>query len=795
MQVSHAQDHVTHAFLGAKESRAVGISDDPAFFQILSSTLYQNQKLAVIRETLCNAWDAHIEAGKTDVPIEITLDDDALVIRDRGFGIPDDLMQPIYGVYGASTKKRNKNVTGGFGLGCKAPWSYTEHFEVTSFNGGTKTIYNMSRSSAEVGGRPDITPIASFPTTETGLQVTIQLVNSNDRIHFERLINTVVRNGEILATLNGDSLMMFPFSKSQLGYIIVPKNLLDNNRVNVRYGNVIYPVTEYPAEICKLLNRMGDGYHNSSAAIVVQAPADSLSITPSRETLSMTDQTKETLQGLFDAVIANTMDEVSRLERELTKEHIAALVNTPNDLFDLSEALLKNRLPKSKSIITNTREIALRILENHFRYYHEPKNEEMIQRAKLLEKSGIVDRSLVRGYRYAVHKGKSQDRYKSPELTWWLFSQMVQPMKDALLARNLPTNRLKLSIHTPTVDARFHDLDQPFYMEVQHAFPLLRKFVVLAHTKADIEDRLYDFPQIKETHGTKGVFVYMVPRTYTRLTALREAFTAAGMTLLDLTVAQPWEDPDVVEPIVYEKRTTNKGIPALSDLVDGCNIVVPADPASSTEIKVRLENPKYVIKLPRGKESCTFDDERFGGEATRVAIRLFGEETGVVISATQHKSYIEKGAKDLLEHIQEFVLSELQTNKRIRKYLAQDFRRARYMRSNIQQLLESLEHHPEAAKLFKMPKPLKESDQDIVKLDQGFMKTASKWVYTEYEEKREAIMKALPYPKEHEDFYIKLYDNQLLGALDLYSLSNQIDTKNPETLRSIIQMLKIVLKA
>ena len=82
MQVAHAQDHVTHAFLGAKESRAVGISDDPAFFQILSSTLYKDQKLAVVRETLCNAWDAHIEAGKTDLPIEITIDDEELRIRD-----------------------------------------------------------------------------------------------------------------------------------------------------------------------------------------------------------------------------------------------------------------------------------------------------------------------------------------------------------------------------------------------------------------------------------------------------------------------------------------------------------------------------------------------------------------------------------------------------------------------------------------------------------------------------------------------------------------------------------------
>ena len=92
-------------------------------------------------------------------------------------------MQPIYGVYGASTKKQDATVTGGFGLGCKAPFAYSEHFEVTSWHKGTKTIYNLSRSSAEVNGKPGIFPIASFPTTESGLQVRIPL-NNGDRSEF-----------------------------------------------------------------------------------------------------------------------------------------------------------------------------------------------------------------------------------------------------------------------------------------------------------------------------------------------------------------------------------------------------------------------------------------------------------------------------------------------------------------------------------------------------------------------------------------------------------------------------------
>ena len=175
MLVAHQDDHITHAVIGGKQQINFGISDDPAFFQILSSALYKDPMLAMVRETICNAWDAHIDSGRTDRPISVTLDDDYLIIRDYGNGIPDALIGPIYAIYGASTKKNDGRQTGGFGLGCKSPFAYTDHFEVTSHHAGVRTIYNMSKSSAAVQGKPSIVPIASFPTTESGITVKIPL--------------------------------------------------------------------------------------------------------------------------------------------------------------------------------------------------------------------------------------------------------------------------------------------------------------------------------------------------------------------------------------------------------------------------------------------------------------------------------------------------------------------------------------------------------------------------------------------------------------------------------------------
>ena len=79
MEVSQPFDHITHAVIGGGKTIDFGISNSAEFFDILSRTLYTDQHLAVVREVLCNAWDAHIDSGNINKPIEISLDDDYLI--------------------------------------------------------------------------------------------------------------------------------------------------------------------------------------------------------------------------------------------------------------------------------------------------------------------------------------------------------------------------------------------------------------------------------------------------------------------------------------------------------------------------------------------------------------------------------------------------------------------------------------------------------------------------------------------------------------------------------------------
>lgn len=335
MQVADNNQLTTSATLGGQEAISFGISEDPAFFQILSSSLYNNPNLAVVRETICNSWDAHIEAGLQHVPILIHIDEDNFIhFRDYGKGIPDKLIGQVYGTYGASTKKTNTATTGGFGLGCKSPFAYTDSFQVTSMNQGKMSIYNVTKSSIETNGKPGIIPIITGIDTEnTGLEVKFQL-RSEDVSEFIRYIESIVYNGEIKAVLRQEVLVApgeFTTRDRELpvlGMSFEPgsydfsgswhRNYMGSHAVYVRYGNVMYPATESPATqeslqlIRNFMNIIG------ANRIVVQAAPSTLAIAPSRETLS---NQKMTDDGITDICVAL----VDKLEEHCKKGIPAAI--------------------------------------------------------------------------------------------------------------------------------------------------------------------------------------------------------------------------------------------------------------------------------------------------------------------------------------------------------------------------------------------------------------------------------------------------------------------------------------
>ena len=146
-KLQQSQDFKSYSF-GIKEE---GISH---IFNVLRNQLYSDKILAVIREYSCNAVDAHVEVGKKEEPIVVTLPTKLSLefkVRDFGRGLTETEIGEVYAMYGKSTKRGTNEQIGQLGLGCKSAFSYGDNFIINSYVGGTKTSYNAFIDPSQVG--------------------------------------------------------------------------------------------------------------------------------------------------------------------------------------------------------------------------------------------------------------------------------------------------------------------------------------------------------------------------------------------------------------------------------------------------------------------------------------------------------------------------------------------------------------------------------------------------------------------------------------------------------------------
>jgi hypothetical protein len=110
------------------------IVQSKAAFETLSSRLYSDKIRAVIRELSCNAWDAHQDADKGDVPFEVHLPTDFepyFEIKDFGTGMTHRDIVDLFASYFGTNKSESDKFIGALGLGSKSPFCLTIKNEKT----------------------------------------------------------------------------------------------------------------------------------------------------------------------------------------------------------------------------------------------------------------------------------------------------------------------------------------------------------------------------------------------------------------------------------------------------------------------------------------------------------------------------------------------------------------------------------------------------------------------------------------------------------------------------------------
>lgn len=689
MQVSQVQETTSHAILGGGDIQECGMAESAEFFHMLSSAIYTDQKLAVVREVMCNAWDAHIVAGITNKPIRITVDQDFLTIQDFGPGIPHEKIRDIYGVYGNSTKKSDGKQTGGFGLGSKSPWAYQDDFEVTNTHKGVRAIYIMTKQNVETG-KPAIIKMVDMPSDENGVKVKIKIKMGDTAAFIER-IKRVAFLGEISARLNGNALRTLGISQIKSGFILLKNEDLGdrNSKIFIRYGNVVYPVpsdhdeikSEYKAMTEIMHNAMGDHYYTSDCyKAILMAEPHSILVTPSRESLSMQSKTVATLKTLIKDFIKNYAAAYLQEYPKVISENIERLVaeGKTGHLLSADASVTRSSVLKTARLGTSFTDMVSVAREGIIRAYPGQTKD---QKNLLIRQ---IQKAIDCGYGNEFQLAKFRDFIKSTEweqVPWRKYNNRGSVDKKGYAQRHWWHREILAPLLTDIQNTYYRGVDpalvmkhQNFlvydpHMDVDHRIssgfinaqryqcnysymyvPLFRNFVVLTHNRRQVSAKVKEFPEFKGAGHEAKFFVYVtIIRTEKHLNFIRNFFLSRGFKLLDMTQTHAWEKKlapiEVVSEETTEDGTTEAkktvrrvGLLKLSNAIKNMGTdTFPHYQALLKEDGERSQTPEYYLRISSANKRGRIQFSAIGdNDQVMYLLKNYGE-LGVVAMTSSHE--------------------------------------------------------------------------------------------------------------------------------------------------------------
>lgn len=309
-------DNATIERFNVGEQKAFNIKSTAKAFKILSSNLYTDKILAIVRELSCNAYDSHIQA-KNNRPFMVHIPNTLepwFCIRDFGVGLSEVDIFNIYTTYFESTKTDSNEYIGCLGLGSKSPFSYAENFSVNSYFNGIKYCYTMFINEQ---GVPNVTLNGTSQTKEpNGLEINIAVLQ-RDFYYFKTACEKVYRYFKILPEITGEEITIRKpvyFLEGE-GWGIKSG---DSRGIKFIMGNVAYELS---------------GYHDenitSSQRSVMNIPIDifveigSLDVSASRENISFDKKTKE---FIFNKLTSVYLD---------IQKSVQAKINTYTYMYDV----------------------------------------------------------------------------------------------------------------------------------------------------------------------------------------------------------------------------------------------------------------------------------------------------------------------------------------------------------------------------------------------------------------------------------------------------------------------------
>lgn len=331
MKLHHERSNVERS--GVNAETAFQIKTTAKAFDILSSGLYTDNILAIVRELSCNAYDAHVAAGTEDKPFEIHLPNDLepwFHVKDFGIGLSDDQVMGLYTTYFDSTKTDSNDYIGALGLGSKSPFSYTNAFEVVARHDGMSRTYSVFINE---DGVPTIAKLGEVATDDhPGLEVKIT-VKSNDYHRFEEKTAKALKWFPVKPEVIG--VHRFNFDEVQdhrlkgTGWHLLPRDYSDPKMTAVQ-GNVAYAVNLDQIELDHETRSLLDRTH-----LVAMFEIGDLEVAASREEIRYDDRSKQALLAVIDNFRAEVKDQIEAQIKGFSKKYWYAFI----ELNDMSSKL------------------------------------------------------------------------------------------------------------------------------------------------------------------------------------------------------------------------------------------------------------------------------------------------------------------------------------------------------------------------------------------------------------------------------------------------------------------------
>ena len=283
---------------GNMQEQSFSIKDQGMIFDILRNKMYSNPIQAICREISCNARDAHREVGKESSPIHIQLPnylEPIFKIRDFGPGISPDRMSNIFIQYTASTKRSDNKQTGGFGLGAKTPFSYSDTFNIVTIHDKVKYNYAAYIDESKVGKM--VLMSSSQTDEENGTEIIIP-VKSQDFGTFAKWAEFCTRYFEVKPKFTGASIPnrqnKIIFSNDKC-FVYQPEY---NNSPSKHPPILIIDGVEYPLDANALASYTDlSTVDYMKASIAIKFGVGELSLSANRESVYLDDKTKKEISN------------------------------------------------------------------------------------------------------------------------------------------------------------------------------------------------------------------------------------------------------------------------------------------------------------------------------------------------------------------------------------------------------------------------------------------------------------------------------------------------------------------